>query len=192
VRPCRRRVAVSLFIEYTVLSVLGRRSDVCGSESTAFRYLPLSHARTHSRAHTHISQHFSYLECTTKAHSRTSCEDRRGWRNNSSTSSLGGVGRHHHAPAALTPGNGPVPSVQVAGWVRGPVWMGAENFALSRIRSPTVQPVASLCTNNAVATHSITSVQGPCRSRHCRSVHPVHATEMPRTGRSALERNTCR
>ena len=36
----------------------------------------------------------------------------------------------------LTPGKDPVPIVQEAGWVPGPVWTGAENHPLTRIRSP--------------------------------------------------------
>jgi len=34
-----------------------------------------------------------------------------------------------HAPAALYPGKDPIPIVQDAGWVPGPVWTGAENLA---------------------------------------------------------------
>ena len=30
----------------------------------------------------------------------------------------------------------PVPIVQEAGWILGPVWKGAENLALTGIRSP--------------------------------------------------------
>jgi hypothetical protein len=41
-----------------------------------------------------------------------------------------------HAPAALYPGKDPVPIVQEAGWAPGLVWMGAENLALTGIRSP--------------------------------------------------------
>ena len=36
----------------------------------------------------------------------------------------------------FTPGNGPVPIVQEAGWAPGPVWTGAENLAPTGIRSP--------------------------------------------------------
>ena len=36
----------------------------------------------------------------------------------------------------FTPGKDPVPIVQEAGWVPGPVWTGAENLAPTRIRSP--------------------------------------------------------
>jgi hypothetical protein len=35
-----------------------------------------------------------------------------------------------------TPGKYPVPFVQKAGWAPGPVWTGAENLALTGIRSP--------------------------------------------------------
>jgi hypothetical protein len=36
----------------------------------------------------------------------------------------------------FTPGKDPVPIVQEAGWVPGPVWTGAENLAPNGIRSP--------------------------------------------------------
>jgi len=36
----------------------------------------------------------------------------------------------------FTPGKGPVPIVQEAGWLPGPVWTRAENFAPTGIRSP--------------------------------------------------------
>ena len=45
------------------------------------------------------------------------------------TLALYGVGGHRHAPAALPPGQDPVPILQVAGWAAGPVWTGAENLA---------------------------------------------------------------
>jgi hypothetical protein len=34
-----------------------------------------------------------------------------------------------------TPGKDPAPIIQEAGWAPGPVWTGAENLALTRIRS---------------------------------------------------------
>jgi hypothetical protein len=39
-------------------------------------------------------------------------------------------------PGRLTPDKNPVPIVQEAGWVLGPVWMGAENLAPTGIWSP--------------------------------------------------------
>jgi len=36
----------------------------------------------------------------------------------------------------FTPGKGPVPIVQEAGWAPSPVWTGAENLASTGIRSP--------------------------------------------------------
>ena len=36
----------------------------------------------------------------------------------------------------FTPGKDPVSIVQKAGWAPGPVWTGAENLALTGIRSP--------------------------------------------------------
>jgi len=47
----------------------------------------------------------------------------------------------------FTPGKGPVPIVQEAGWAPGPVWTGAENLAPTGIRPQTVQPVASRYTD---------------------------------------------
>jgi hypothetical protein len=41
---------------------------------------------------------------------------------------------HSHAPAALTPGKDPVPTVQEAGWAPGPDWTGAEDLSFIRIR----------------------------------------------------------
>jgi len=40
------------------------------------------------------------------------------------------------APAAFTSGKDPVPIVQEAGWVPGPVWTGTENLAPTGIRFP--------------------------------------------------------
>jgi hypothetical protein len=49
----------------------------------------------------------------------------------------------------FTPGKDPVPIVQEAVWVPGPVWTGAENLVPTGIRSRTVQPVASWSTDLA-------------------------------------------
>ena len=46
-----------------------------------------------------------------------------------------GVRGQPHAPAALCPRKDPVPTVQEVGWAPGPVWTGAENLALTGIRS---------------------------------------------------------
>ena len=46
------------------------------------------------------------------------------------------MGGQRHAPAAFTSGRDQVPTVQEAGWVSEPVWIGAENLALTGIRSP--------------------------------------------------------
>jgi len=46
-----------------------------------------------------------------------------------------GVRDQRHAPAALNPREEPVPIVQEAGWVLGPVWTGAENLDPTGIRS---------------------------------------------------------
>jgi len=47
-----------------------------------------------------------------------------------------GVGGQRHALAALPRERDPVPTVQEAGWVPGPVWTGAEDLAPTEIRSP--------------------------------------------------------
>ena len=47
-----------------------------------------------------------------------------------------GVGGQRHAPVAFTPGKDPVPILQEAGWAPRPVWISAENFASTGIRSP--------------------------------------------------------
>jgi hypothetical protein len=52
------------------------------------------------------------------------------------TSALDGVGGQRHAPAAFTSGKDPLPIVEEAGWPPGPVWIGAENLAITGIRSP--------------------------------------------------------
>ena len=66
-----------------------------------------------------------------------------------------GVGGQSHSPAALPPGNTPVPTVQEAGWAPGPVWAGAENLAPPPGFDPrTVQPVASRYTDCANPAHT--------------------------------------
>jgi len=50
-----------------------------------------------------------------------------------------GVGDQRHVPTALPPtpgGKDQVPIVQAEGLASGPVWMDAENFAPTVIRSP--------------------------------------------------------
>ena len=46
------------------------------------------------------------------------------------------VGGSAPCPGRFTPGKDPVPIVQEAVWVPGPVWTGAENLAPTGIRSP--------------------------------------------------------
>jgi len=58
-----------------------------------------------------------------------------------------GVGGQPHAPAASTPRKDQVSIVQEAAWVPEPVWTGAENLVPTGIRSRTVQPVVSRCTD---------------------------------------------
>jgi len=48
----------------------------------------------------------------------------------------GGWGVSVTPRSLFTPGKDPVPIVQEAGWAPGPVWNGAEYFALTGIRSP--------------------------------------------------------
>ena len=52
------------------------------------------------------------------------------------TSALDGGGWSTSRPGRFPPGKDPVPIVQEAGWAPGPVWTGAENLALTGIRSP--------------------------------------------------------
>ena len=47
-----------------------------------------------------------------------------------------GVGGQLHALAALPHGRDPIPILQEAGWAPGPIWTGADNLALTGIRSP--------------------------------------------------------
>ena len=47
----------------------------------------------------------------------------------------------------FTPGKDPVPILQEAGWVPGPVSTGGNSFVLTGIRSRTVQPVVSRYTD---------------------------------------------
>jgi hypothetical protein len=56
----------------------------------------------------------------------------------------------HHAPAAFTPGEDPVPNVQEARWAPEPVWIGAENLAPPGFDPRTLQPVASRFTDYAI------------------------------------------
>ena len=55
---------------------------------------------------------------------------------------LDGGGCSAPRPGRLTPGKGPVPTVQKAGWTPGPVWTGAEN-----LDPRTVQSTATRCTD---------------------------------------------
>jgi hypothetical protein len=63
------------------------------------------------------------------------------------TSALDGGGWSMPRPSRFTPGKDPVHFVYEAGWTPGPVRTGAENLALTWIRSRTVQPVAIRCTD---------------------------------------------
>jgi len=48
----------------------------------------------------------------------------------------GGEGSVMRLGRSLPPGKNPVPITQEAGWAPGQVWIGAENLAPTRIRSP--------------------------------------------------------
>jgi len=69
------------------------------------------------------------------------CGTRRGW-------VVSSTPRLH-----FTPGKDPVPIVQEAGWVPGPVWR-AENLVPTGIRSWTVQPIVSRYTDWATGPTS--------------------------------------
>jgi hypothetical protein len=58
------------------------------------------------------------------------------------TSAPEGGGGQRHAPVAFYPGKDSVPIIQETGWAPGPVWTGAENLALTGIRS-TDRPARS-------------------------------------------------
>jgi len=81
-----------------------------------------------------------------------------------------GVGGQRHASAAFTPGKGPVPIVQEAGWAPGPVWIGAENLAPTGILSPDL-PACS---------KSLYQLRYPSPQRKCKKstklifCHPRH------------------
>ena len=69
---------------------------------------------------------------------------------------MGGGGEGYgpyHTTAALSQEEDPVPIVQDAGWVRGLVWMGAENLALPRFDPQTVQTILSPYTDCAILAH---------------------------------------
>jgi hypothetical protein len=55
-------------------------------------------------------------------------------------------------PGYFTPGKDPVPIVQGAGWVPGPVWKGAENITPTGFDLLAVQPVARCYTDYAIPT----------------------------------------
>ena len=61
----------------------------------------------------------------------------------------GGEGRTSTPRPLFTPGKDPVPIVQEAGWVPGPVWTGAENFVPPGFDPRAVQPIASRYTDYA-------------------------------------------
>jgi hypothetical protein len=63
------------------------------------------------------------------------------------TKGLEGVRGQRHVPAVLYPGKDPLPIVQEAGWVPGPVWTGAENLAPTGFDPRTVRPLASRYNN---------------------------------------------
>jgi hypothetical protein len=66
------------------------------------------------------------------------------------TTALEGVRGQRHAPAALYPRERPgTHCTEEAGWATGPVWTGAETLAPTGIRSRTVQPVSSRCSDYA-------------------------------------------
>jgi hypothetical protein len=60
-----------------------------------------------------------------------------------------GVGGQRHDPAALPPGKR-TGTYFIEGW--GSMWTGAENLALTEIRTRTVQPVATRYTDCAINT----------------------------------------
>jgi len=59
-------------------------------------------------------------------------------------------------PTALRPGREPLPIVQEGGWAPGTVWMCAENFTPTEIRSQNLPALASHYTDCAMPAHSYT------------------------------------
>jgi hypothetical protein len=58
-----------------------------------------------------------------------------------------------HAPADLSPGKDPAPTVQEAGWATQPVWTGTENLALNPPLSPGFNPLyRPTCSVVAIST----------------------------------------
>ena len=72
------------------------------------------------------------------------------------TSAVDGGGWSTSRPGRFTPGKGPLPMVQEAGWAPGPIWTGAENFAPPGFDPRTFQPVASCYTDYAIPAHTQT------------------------------------
>ena len=66
---------------------------------------------------------------------------------------MGVSGRRHNPAALRPPPQVKRPNTHCNGWTPGPVWMGAENLADIRIRTRTVQPVASQYIDHAIPAH---------------------------------------
>ena len=85
---------------------------------------------------------------------RVSSSNNRPWRPTAQvevSSTLSRTSALHHRgrwsmshPSCFTPGNDPVPTVQEAGLVPGPIWKGVENLSPTGIRSPDL-PVPCKC-----------------------------------------------
>jgi len=82
------------------------------------------------------------------------------------------VGGQRHAPTALTPGKDPVPIVQEAGMVPGPVWTHAENLAPHppgfdlRTVQPRRERLYRLRTPRPTKTHAVSYVIPLTNYRH--------------------------
>jgi len=75
----------------------------------------------------------------------------------------------------FTPGKDPVPIVQEAGWVPGPVWTGGKTFVPTGIRSRTVHPLVGRYTDWANRPTVMTYKSGKCMNEYI--VHSSHYTK---------------
>jgi hypothetical protein len=74
--------------------------------------------------------------------------------NISLTSTLDGGEWQRHAPAALTPDNGPVHNVHVTWCAPGSAWTGAENLTPLAFGPRTFQPVACRYSDRAIPVNA--------------------------------------
>jgi hypothetical protein len=96
------------------------------------------------------------------------------------TSALDGVGWSTPSPGRITPGNGPVPTVQESGWAPGTVWTGAEKPPPHGFDPQTVQPVAIRYTDYAIQAHLYFLNRNKCNYMKVCNTQQGRATENQR------------